>query len=484
MFDFLARPWLMDPHRAEAYRRTAAALLASGAALNRPEKKSLIGDGRALFARAGDVAVIQVCGPLYAGEDWFAEMCGWCSYQNIIAAVEAAADDLSVSSIVFEVNCPGGEASGITELYNAVVKAKASKRCIAVSRNLMCSAAYIALCACDEIVLTPTSETGSVGTYFTLQDSSKYFEELGIRVVTPASGDLKTAGVPGTALTDDQVAMFKASVDEHFDWIVSVVALNRGMSDAEVRGMRGAFYPAKLAVKNKLGDRVAEWADVVAEEMVGVVGEMESGSPANPGESTPDAEPGSTEDPMDLKSMTIEELAKARPDLLTSIKAQGVSEAAEKPATIAELKAAFPGDSDFVLEQAEKSATLSAAKVAHAGVLKLRLEARDAELKAANEKLAKAPTAPALAIHRGRESALAIDGEDGKGGDSGAGNTYEAKLAAKAAEISEKDKVTLRIATDRAHSIVAKEFPKLHKDWLAAGAGINARRAAELGAGR
>lgn len=61
-----------------------------------------------------------------------------------------------------------------------------------------------------------------------------------------------------------------------------------------------------------------------------------------------------------------------------------------KPATIAELKAAFADDPAFALEAAEKAYTLTEAKAAYADVLAAELKA----VKAAADKPAEQPAAP------------------------------------------------------------------------------------------
>ena len=57
------------------------------------------------------------------------------------------------------------------------------------------------------------------------------------------------------------------------------------------------------------------------------------------------------------KLMTIDEFRKANPEavakLEADIKAKAEADATEKPASLPELKAAFPGQSDFILTQAE-----------------------------------------------------------------------------------------------------------------------------------
>jgi ATP-dependent Clp endopeptidase proteolytic subunit ClpP len=89
---------------------------------------------------------------------------------------------------------------------------------------------------------------------------------------------------------------------------------------------------------------------------------------------------------MDLESFKA--FAAKNPDAVASLTAQAVSaakaEMAPKPATVAELKAAFPEHSGFIVDQIGANATMAEAKAAFADVLKAEhataVAAKDAEI--------------------------------------------------------------------------------------------------------
>ena len=81
--------------------------------------------------------------------------------------------DPAVSTILLDVDSPGGTIYGVDELANKIYKARDRGKSIIASCNpLMAAAAYWIASAADEICLTPSGELGSIGVFAVHEDVS------------------------------------------------------------------------------------------------------------------------------------------------------------------------------------------------------------------------------------------------------------------------------------------------------------------------
>ncbi len=95
-----------------------------------------------------NVAIIPVEGPLFRKADLFSAISGATSYQTIRADMEKALEDPSIKAILFDVNSPGGEVDGCSELADAIFAARDRKPIWCYVGGLGASAAYWLLSAC------------------------------------------------------------------------------------------------------------------------------------------------------------------------------------------------------------------------------------------------------------------------------------------------------------------------------------------------
>ena len=79
----------------------------------------------------GSVAVIPVTGTIVRYSSFFTEICGGVSTEMLARDLKTALDDASVETIVFNIDSPGGEASGVAELGEMIVSAREKKKIIA-----------------------------------------------------------------------------------------------------------------------------------------------------------------------------------------------------------------------------------------------------------------------------------------------------------------------------------------------------------------
>jgi len=179
--------------------------------------------------------------------------------------ISNAANDPNVSAIMLAIDSPGGTAAGTYELGAAVKRASSLKPTWAFVEDLGASAAYwMASQASQIFAANPMTQVGSIGTYWTLYDTSKMLEADGVKVHHFATGPLKGAGAYGTVVTEEQAAHFQAQVDTmqtHFD---EAVRLGRNLSRNELASVRtGGVFSAKEAQALKLIDGIKSFEQVL-----------------------------------------------------------------------------------------------------------------------------------------------------------------------------------------------------------------------------
>lgn len=222
-------------------------------------------DRTAAERTAGPVAVIRVLGGI-SHRDTF-----WSSYfgttvERFKGQFRAALNDDSVTAILLDVDSPGGTVDGVPELGAEIFKSRGRKPIVAVSNTLMCSAAYWLAAQCDEVYVSPSSETGSIGVWTLHEDVSQMLEQMGITLSLIFAGEHKVDGNPFQPLSEDARADLQKSVDDvHADFLAAV-ARGRGASVAAVRKTygQGRVYNAKDAVVLGLADKVATCDEVFA----------------------------------------------------------------------------------------------------------------------------------------------------------------------------------------------------------------------------
>lgn len=185
--------------------------------------------------RRGAIAVIPIHGALAARDNavdgWF-----WAdSYENIGRSISAAVRDDGVGGVVLDVDSPGGDATGMSELAAAIRDLRGQKPIVAYVNTLAASAAYGLASAADRIFAPPSAIIGSVGTYSIHVDQSKMLEDAGVKVTFIFAGRYKVEGNPYQPLSDEALAHEQEIVDSLYTQFLDTVAAGRGITSSDVR---------------------------------------------------------------------------------------------------------------------------------------------------------------------------------------------------------------------------------------------------------
>lgn len=188
------------------------------------------------------------------------------SAEVIAAQVETALASPKVDGILFDVDSPGGEVSGVPELAARIFAARGQKPMLAVANTLAASAGYWIASAADEVWVTPSGETGSIGVWTAHEDWTTWLENEGVKITEFAAGKFKTEGAFWKPLSPEAESVLQARVDEVYGWFLKAVAAHRGDTPAAVRAGygEGRVLGAQQSKAAKLVDRVGTLEEAIA----------------------------------------------------------------------------------------------------------------------------------------------------------------------------------------------------------------------------
>lgn len=88
------------------------------------------------------VAVIRVTDPLFRYSNLFTRICGATSYELFAQDFNKTINDPFVQAILLDVDSPGGEVNGCSEVADMIYKAHGTKPIIVYASGYCCSGAY------------------------------------------------------------------------------------------------------------------------------------------------------------------------------------------------------------------------------------------------------------------------------------------------------------------------------------------------------
>ncbi len=215
--------------------------------------------------KSGRLVRVPVFGEISRRESFWSFLFGGTTVQGLTKTLQEIAADDSISTVLLDVDSPGGTVAGIPELANEVRRLAASKHIVAMANSVMASAAYWIASQADEIVAAPEALIGSIGVFAVHQDWSKALEQAGIKMSYISAGKYKTEGNFDEPLSNEARAAMQGIVDEAYRLFVDDVAKGRAVSAATVRNDygEGRVLTAKDAKAAGLVDRIASFNDTV-----------------------------------------------------------------------------------------------------------------------------------------------------------------------------------------------------------------------------
>jgi signal peptide peptidase SppA len=260
-------PWAILPDKMQEIL-SVLAFRAAGHSFTSEEIQARIGEAKsgARASSGGGVAVIPIRGVIAHRMGGMDDMSGGTSAERISAMLKQVSADESISTIVYDIDSPGGTVPGVQELASQMFALRGVKTQIAQVNDLAASAAYWLASQADEIVSLPSGSAGSIGVFTVHQDLSKALEAEGIKIDVIKAGKYKTEGNPFEPLSEESRAFIQARVDEAYSQFVKDVARGRGVNASDVKGGygEGRVLTAKDAKAAGLIDRIATFDETLS----------------------------------------------------------------------------------------------------------------------------------------------------------------------------------------------------------------------------
>ncbi len=209
-------------------------------------------------AAPGKVAVIPLLGPVEQRYSSRLAKAGGTSLEEIHVALDAVLADDSVSTIVLDIDSPGGSVYGVEELADKIYSCRERKRTYGIANSMACSAAYWIGTAAETLLVTPGGNVGSVGVYCVHVDESEALKQAGLRLTPVYAGQYKVECAPWSPLGEEARQYLQESVNRTYSRFLDTVARHRGLSKQEVRDNfgQGRTVDAEEAVQRGMADRV------------------------------------------------------------------------------------------------------------------------------------------------------------------------------------------------------------------------------------
>lgn len=190
---------------------------------------------------------------------------GWATgYDYIEKALERGLGDSSVRGIALVVDSPGGEVAGCFELSDKIYESRGTKPIRAFSADSAYSAAYALASAADDITVTRSGGTGSVGVVTAHVDYSGALGQMGVKVTFIFAGAHKVDGNAYEALPEAVKERIQTRIDKLYGVFTSTVARNRNIGEDAVRDTQALCYDATDSLEVGFADRIGALDDETA----------------------------------------------------------------------------------------------------------------------------------------------------------------------------------------------------------------------------
>jgi signal peptide peptidase SppA len=248
------------------------------------------------------VAILPVTGPLFRYANIFTSISGATSYELIAKDFRIALDNPQIKAIILDIDSPGGEVNGVSELSSMIYEARGTKPIIAYASGDAASGAYWIASAADEIVVSETSALGSIGVvgmYRADDENNKTIE------IVSSQSPHKRLDVS----SDEGRTRLQARIDSMADVFINAIARHRNIDPQTILSDYGGgdVMIGQNAVLAGLADRIGS-LDHLLQELSQTKAPQIEGLLASQPQSTKEKTP-----------MTLDELKANHPELVTQI---------------------------------------------------------------------------------------------------------------------------------------------------------------------
>ena len=179
--------------------------------------------------------------------------------------LSAASEDPNITTILINVNSPGGFLSGVEETAILINEISKTKEVIVYTDTLCASAAYWISSQANTIIASSGADIGSIGVYMTLEDWSEAYKQAGIKVNLIKAGKYKAIGIDSEPLTDEQKAYLQEQVNQTWELFKTTVNNKRTIPPEY---MEGQCVSGTLAYSIGMVDGISNCLDDLLDELL------------------------------------------------------------------------------------------------------------------------------------------------------------------------------------------------------------------------
>ncbi len=170
------------------------------------------------------------------------------SYAQIIRQMRQALADTRAARIALVVDSPGGTIGGAVTTAREIRAIRARKPVTAYLSSWSAGSGILLAAQAEKVIAAPTAIVGGIGVFSVYEDTSKAYEDAGIKTHVIKFGDLKGMGVPGALITREMIAAEQQIVDSIAGDFIQEIAAGRGLSLQQVRqAATGRLWDARTA---------------------------------------------------------------------------------------------------------------------------------------------------------------------------------------------------------------------------------------------
>lgn len=210
------------------------------------------------------IAIVPIAGVLSRRFDWLAAACGWTTYEGLAATIESILDGNVARAILFDVDTPGGEASEMLDVADAILAARKKIPVWAVANVCAASAGYALAGSAEKLVLPRLAVVGSIGCMLVHIDQSVADLSTGLKYTAVYSGARKIDGWAHAPLSDGALNAAQTDVDHVRNAFAALVGRQGRISAKAALATEAAVFVDNAAVEAGLADAVMTFDEALA----------------------------------------------------------------------------------------------------------------------------------------------------------------------------------------------------------------------------
>ncbi len=207
------------------------------------------------------IAVIIAKGTIYDGE----QPAGSIGSDSVSALIKQAREDDRVKALVMRIDSPGGSATAAEQIrYELELTQQAGKPVVASMATYAASGGYWISATANQILASPTTITGSIGTFLLFPTFNQSLAEIGVYSDGIGTNVLSGALNPLQSLNPALQQILDLAINNTYRQFISLVARGRDMTPAAVdRVAQGRVWAGTTALDLGLIDAIGGLEDAI-----------------------------------------------------------------------------------------------------------------------------------------------------------------------------------------------------------------------------